>query len=538
MDVEIQTGKRDVILKRHKGPAFTDLDGPISPGLLWACMLVMLLGYAVGQIVVYIYDADAYFLAATGREMVEAGGFLRENPWTIVKGQDIVVQQWLYCILFYFVEKTGYVGITVFVLLQNALVAWVAWLLFRMDGVRRNLFFPALAVALVLSTRYQFSDRPECMTVLLVLMECYGLERAGRTGKTGWLWLLPLSMLLEINLHGSMWPIHYAVLLAYLVPDFLLKKTDGEAGAGLRRRWKPMCSYVVLSLLALFVNPYGWKGITYVFDAFRAGTFQALAIQEQAPMRFVDFIFLSVAVLAAGCLVCVVRWGKDRLLRTQSLYLSLGFAVMSAYAIKNAMFLVIALLYVFRDLCRGIDGEPDLRNLLSQKITARTAPLLVLFTVLFVLFPASRVQARFVAPAGVSMESDLRQVSDYIEARGGKDSRVFTGFNVGNYFEYLGYHNIYMDARPELHLKAFNGVRDELFEYVEYCMDGYMGGEGNVEGRAERIGPWFDGYGFDYVVVHPTSERLLSGYMLNKEGYRRVDSLKTTAVLLYEKEAA
>lgn len=136
------------------------------------------------------------------------------------------------------------------------------------------------------------------------------------------------------------------------------------------------------------------------------------------------------------------------------------------------------------------------------------------------------------------MESDLRQVSDYIEARGGKDSRVFTGFNVGNYFEYLGYHNIYMDARPELHLKAFNGVRDELFEYVEYCMDGYMGGEGNVEGRAERIGPWFDGHGFDYVVVHPTSERLLSGYMLNKEGYRRVDSLKTTAVLLYEKEAA
>ena len=515
-------------------------DSLISPKLLWACVLVMLLGYATGQIAQYIYDADAYFLAATGREMIAGGSlrFLRENPWTIVDGQEIVVQQWLYCLLFQFVERGGWAGVTAFVLVQNLLVAVLAWKLFRMDGVRPGHFLAALSAALVLCTRYQFSDRPECMTVLLVLLECYGLEKAGRTGETGWLWLLPLSTFLEINLHASMWPVHYAVLLAYLVPDFAIRRTDGSAGAGLRRHWDMLAAHMVLSLLVMLANPYGWKAITYVVDAFRAGTFGALAIQEQAPVAFLSFTFLSFLALCVGMCVCVMRWKGEGILRTQSMHLALGFMLMSSYATKNAMFLVVALLYMLRDLCRGVERDPVLDGLLSQHVTRRAAPLVVLCTVLFLLFPASRIQARFLSPVASSLESELAQASGYIEDRGGKDSRVFTGFNVGNYFEYWGYHNIYMDARPELHTEMFNSKRDELFEYVEYCMDGYLGGEMDVLSRGERIDDWFDGYDFDYVVVHAGSERILAGYMLNKEGYRLVDDFKFTSILLYEKEAA
>ena len=69
-------------------------------------------------------------------------------------------------------------------------------------------------------------------------------------------------------------------------------------------------------------------------------------------------------------------------------------------------------------------------------------------------------------------------------------------------------------------------------------MDGYLGGEMDVLSRGERIDDWFDGYDFDYVVVHAGSERILAGYMLNKEGYRLVDDFKFTSILLYEKETA
>ena len=110
------------------------------------------------------------------------------------------------------------------------------------------------------------------------------------------------------------------------------------------------------------------------------------------------------------------------------------------------------------------------------------------------------------------------------------EDHIFTGFNNGAYFEYMGFRNIYIDARPELYTSQFTKDKNILRDYT---MAAYglvkdpFATEDDPKVRpvtASEMEQWLQDYRFRYILVEPNVESFLYGYLLEHEGYDLVNT--------------
>lgn len=128
------------------------------------------------------------------------------------------------------------------------------------------------------------------------------------------LWALPLVFLLWINAHGS-WIIGLVVLAVFALSG----SVQGTWGSIAATRWsrpqaRKLAWVSLLSTLALFVNPYGWRLVLYPFDiAFH----QKLNIATVDEWRSLDFHSprgkIALAIMAAAILLHLLRQRRWRL---------------------------------------------------------------------------------------------------------------------------------------------------------------------------------------------------------------------------------
>ncbi|MBZ5564048.1 MAG: hypothetical protein LAP13_16710 [Acidobacteriia bacterium] len=133
-----------------------------------------------------------------------------------------------------------------------------------------------------------------CLVVLLAILERY------RSKGRGPLWVLPVLFCVWINTHGS-WSLGIIVFVIFIISGL----ADGQWGNVRANRWSPrQLRWLLLSFGVscgtLFVNPYGYRLVTYPLDmAFR----QHLNIASIIEWQSIDFHSLRgkvVLVLLAG----------------------------------------------------------------------------------------------------------------------------------------------------------------------------------------------------------------------------------------------
>lgn len=166
-------------------------------------------------------------------------------------------------------------------------------------------------------------------------------------------WLLPPLFLLWINLHGS-WMIGLVLLAIFSLAGCV----DGNWGLIESNGWnklqrKKLMKVSVLSVLALFVNPYGWKLVCYPFDmAFQ----QKLNIGSVEEWRTVDFHSprgkIVLGIMAAVILLQLVRQRKWKLHEV-------FFTLVGLYAgFTYSRFLFLAAILILpilsKDLCNSM----------------------------------------------------------------------------------------------------------------------------------------------------------------------------------------
>jgi hypothetical protein len=167
-----------------------------------------------------------------------------------------------------------------------------------------------------------------CLMVLLLVLDSFRRTSRG-------LWLLPPLFALWINLHGS-WIFGFVVLAVTIASGMI----EGEWGLVAAERWsRPQMRKLSLvscaSIVALFLNPFGYKLVIYPFD---------LLLRQQSMMQYIDewqsvdfgnvngklALAMIFAVLAAA-LFSPKRWRLDEALLT-------GFAVWSALSHQRFLF--------------------------------------------------------------------------------------------------------------------------------------------------------------------------------------------------------
>ncbi len=397
-------------------------------------------------------DSDLYYIIATGREIL-ANGIPYTNPFITTPDLGIVVQNWLYCAACAWIsEHLHTLGLWLFQSVQ--LVFMAAMLNVFLNFRTRNSFTEKCFAIVVLFLTFGYTNlRPEMITFCLIAIELCCIERFAKTGKSLQLWLIPLTALLEANLHASYWIMHYVVLLPYIVP---VPKALRFRKENLSARQILTVSYpAALGLALLFINPYGKAGITYVFDALRGGAVGLFGIAEQAAFSIMSVHNL---ILILSVLLAIHLWKKGAL-GSCAFLMYAGFSVLLVYSIKFTPFWTIGLMYIVRAL---IEAYKD-RNVFEKPVLYQ--PVMLFFIAALAIAGGVYVNGAgecfdaktddYMTKANFMGWQDFASFDKYLSLND-PDAAVFAVFADANYFEYKGY-KVYFDARPEIYANPIAG---------------------------------------------------------------------------------
>lgn len=512
---------------------------PISEKLFYVLFAIIPVFYLMERLVCSVYDSDMYFIIATGREIIK-NGIPHTNVWTIDNHSGIIIQQWLYSVILAFVDKAGYAGFSVFIGFEFVIFALLWIHFFSIKHISKGISFFILIMLSMPAQDYMFSIRPQIATMILVLGTCIALEHFCDSEEPAWLVFLPVLSCLEMQFHASMWILHFAVVLAYMVPAFYFKPISRCHDDSIYKHWKAVLLYCILMFGSLFLNPYGADGVFYLFKTFKAHTFGYLEIME---VNTTQFLSPQGATIVLCLILFIVAWKFGRLSST-TVNITSGFLLMMMMAIRNNTCCIFILAFVMRDIAVFIDEKKDLIDW-KKDLKIYIVPVLLFADLIFITNFIASCQSVFTGTDG--SETNLPAIAAEIRKDYKPDMHIFTGFNCGAYFEYDGFKNVYIDARPEIYTAEFTDDKNILADYSKYCVYGYD--VSNMQSSflsdaqirhgmpvsADEMQMWLSTYDFEYIVSSPLSEPFLSAYLLNDKHYAIVPNVSDSYYALYKK---
>jgi hypothetical protein len=249
-------------------------------------------------------DPDLWWHMASGRIVDQTHHFIRVEPYSFtVAGQSWIDPEWLSGLFFWLSYKhlalVGvYVASAIGIFGNVLLIYWRGcW---RQANAAVSLWIAGLGVLLM---TVNSSARTILFAYLALSVEMAILERAQR-GRERMLWLLPPLFCIWINLHGS-WLIGLAILALYIACgwfriDLGIFLQDAFSAAQRKR----LLLVLAVSVVLLFINPYGWRLLWNPFDMAFGQTLNISNVQEWQPLNLGWFVgkasvFAIVLMLAA-----------------------------------------------------------------------------------------------------------------------------------------------------------------------------------------------------------------------------------------------
>ena len=260
--------------------------------------------------------------------------------------------EWLYDIAVGQLE--AWCGLNGVVWLTAVVIATVFALTFRLAVSRgTNLLLALLLTLLAMSaSMIHFLARPHVLSWLFALAWFWVLDSTDRNGlrsqRGRWLWALPLSMLLWVNVHGG-FLLGFVLLGIYWLASLWTWMTMRETGLqdalekiASGQRVRQLTGVGLLSIAASFISPYGWKLHAHIYrylsnrflmdhiDEFQSPNFHGIAQR-----CFLALLLIAIAALAAGA----------RKLKLSEILLALFAVYAGLYASRNiplsSVFLVL-----------------------------------------------------------------------------------------------------------------------------------------------------------------------------------------------------
>jgi len=498
---------------------------PSFGAVVFAVTLLQVLFLAQGAQSLF-RDSDTGWHVRNGEAILTTAAVPQVDSFSYTRGgRQWFAWEWLSDVVLGGAHRiAGLPGVALLAALAIALTAWgAARLSLSLGG---NLFFTAAAMVLLLgTTSIHWLARPHVFSWLfaLLFLSIAEHERRGGTGRT--LYALPLLACLWANVHAS-FLLGPAILFIYVIGEWLgriplLTKEgwpchqeknpfrDGTAGVvahksrgGMRfENWAcerpprlrlqtwlrriflmaqpPLLSEegnnyglrfaaaCLVSLLATFVNPYGWHLHEHVLTSLQnnylmdhVAEFRSFSFHSAGALHVE--LFLLVAVLGAAALVRQRAFGPA-LLALAMLHLSLY----SARHLPTAAVLLLPLCVAA--LTREAEGWPRLRSLLDYSKRLQAIDRNVWGAIPIVLLLAATVTGLgTLARAGRigfdSAEFPVRAV-DFLQQHD-PEARVFAKDQWGGYliYRFAGHLKVFIDGRGDFYGQDFFEIYAQVAE--------------------------------------------------------------------------
>jgi hypothetical protein len=310
---------------------------PSVSDLLFVALLLGLSCGALGRVL--LRDAGTGWHIRNGRLMLQTHSITRVDPFSAtMNGQPWYAWEWFYDVLIAAIHHA--MGLNGVVFYTAAIMAATFVLVFHL-AMRRGGSLPITLFLLVLSlgaSAVHFLARPHVLSWLFTVIWFEVLDSAASgtlsdagSEKDRRLFCLPVLMLLWVNLHGG-FLLGFALLGVYLVGGGIQYFSYREQREAIGRWLKRLGLVSALSLLASFVNPYGYMLHIHIYrylsDRFlmnHVSEFLSPDFHGVAQQCFAVLLLVTVAALASA-------WRKPQAARLLVILLA---AYSGLYASRN-----------------------------------------------------------------------------------------------------------------------------------------------------------------------------------------------------------
>ena len=436
---------------------------------LFGLLVIILVIY---QVCTNYTDSDMWFILSNGKEIVK-NGIPLENPFTYIDGLSIVLQQWLWSVITWVVySSVGSVGVVVLLMVLFVIAVWLLCAIAKVNKCDTNVAFLVSVLLFSFMGWYFINIRPTMITVILVLAEVLVLDKYTQTCNSKHLYWLILISLLEVNLHSSLWILHFVLLVPYVFPCIknpFIKFKDNEYSI------KPILLISIPMFVVGFLNPYGLDGMLYLVNSY-GSALNSLNINELQQPSILSPVGI---VMLLQLLLILFMFKKDCKYSSSKVYIFCGLFILGSMHIRNYVYFMVGFLLMFFHLLEGVKTDINVKG---TRLVRFVIPFLLGFTLFSQLSNLKDIE--YVKD---SIETPIKAV-EYIKENNLSDRNIYTDFNQGGFFAYSGI-KIFIDARPELYLDKINGKDDILNDYIKVLYGVYD----------DTFNEVLEKYNFDYI---------------------------------------
>ena len=419
-------------------------------------------------------DPDIWWHMRNARFVIEQHQFPRQDIYSFtVAGHPWINSEWLAEIPFYLAHRFfGLVGIKALsFFLVDAIILLLLYLCYQES---RN-FKASVTVCCYITFLATVSYGPR--TILfgyIYLLILLAILQRFRTRGTAPMWAVPLLFWFWANTHGS-WSIGLIVFFLIGISGL----TEASWGHVDAVRWSPkqlrqLIATGLASVVALFLNPFGWRLVYYPFDLAFRQRLNIASVAEWVSVNFHDvrgkLVLIVLVGLLLGALFRNLRWNLGEIL-------VLLFAIYSG--LTYIRFLVLLGIVAAPVLARTLDFFPPYRpELDTPRLNAVVILLLVVAMVYY--WPREDTIKKSVA------ETYPSGFLPYLKTHSPRG-------NVLNFYLWGGYL-----GWNDPNLKVFIDSRVDIFEYAGVLQD-YLNLLG-TDNLTHRPDPILDRYRIQYVL--------------------------------------
>ncbi|MBI5573524.1 MAG: tetratricopeptide repeat protein [Elusimicrobia bacterium] len=452
-------------------------------------------------LLVKVQEFDVYLHLSSGKYILDNFKVPQLDPFSYTAANRLYVDShWLYQVILYiFYSSLSFLGLFLYQLL---VVGAIFYVLFRV-GQKSNFYITTGCILLTLIiSNYRFLYRPEMFSYLfavlfILILESLRVKRSNLIGITSVaplprndniLFLLPILQIFWTNSHGFFifGPI---IIGCYFIGELIYKKQLA----------KPILLTGILSVLACFVNPYGYKLAAYPFLLFteigsKASPYMK-SVSELTPTLFAETGTYNKLSYFLLILISAASFFFSRKFNFSRFFVYLVFLYVSWTTVRNTVF------FAFVGSLITIINFTEIKELKipASQTTLKIAEYsyLVFLTVFSVFVSYNVITNRYFRQERTMQQFGIGKIDilfptgaiDFIKKNNIRGN-IFNDAIIGGYFIWNCWpeRKVFVDGKMEIYGEKF------LAEYKSVI--------DNSDVYWQKIA---DKYKIDYVLLHPLS---------------------------------
>lgn len=407
-----------------------------------------------------------------------------------------ISHEWLSEVVIYLCSKIGLIGAYLFIII-NLLILFVFIFKKNIKNILNNYLYALIWIIIGCLLFASFSNaRPHMISFNLLAFSIYIILKFREDESYKGIYLIPIISLLWSNFHGGSSNLPYVLCFIVLITglfNFKYKKITFKKLS--KKQVKTFILIIILSIIAIAINPHGLKMITYPYVNMSDTTMLNAIYEWKAPdIKILSELFIFIEIFA----IIFVLFLTDEVDFTDFALLG-AFIYLTLKSIRfSALLYIVATFIIFKYV--KPTNTPKIKECLT-KIMFRTGIIAIIIYI--------------ISLGGIIKNPFDYNISDKVitAIKNENPKRLYNDYNLGCYLIYNGI-PVFIDGRADM--------------YSKYTLKDAI----NLDNLADDPEKIIKKYNFDLFVIE--SDSSLSYYFKNSDEYKLIIEDKKDNVTVYK----